>query len=93
MMGRHVLVPTGVLVLLCWVNAVGVVVGDGGVAAWSLLPISNSTVFCQRAVYEDALNGTYDAINKPVELESFENLQEYGDVFSGVSLLFSSLGR
>eukprot|EP00889_Picochlorum_renovo_P008470 jgi/Picre1/35500/NNA_002961.t1 len=79
--------PQDVLVfcLLCLVQVARPVVGAGGAAAWSLLSISNSTVFCQQRVYEDAQNDAYNAINKPLTLDSFDNLEQYGDAFSGVS--------
>jgi len=47
--------------------------------------VGASTIYCQQAVYEDAKKSTYDAINKPVDVASFNDLEQYGETFEGVT--------
>lgn len=46
---------------------------------------SFSTVYCQQRVYEDAKEGTYNAIDLPVDVLNVNNLTQYGETFQGVN--------
>ena len=48
---------------------------------------SESTLYCQARVHDDYLNGTEDALDKPVEIDPNQPLDPYGDVFDGLSLV------
>ena len=47
--------------------------------------IGESTIYCQQAVYKDAQDSAYNAINKPVNVDNFTDLEQYGETFAGVT--------